>query len=132
MINNRDQTVMQFRIIPMVRNTSLLDFLYQSHSLATNLHFPIQVKPVSTVPLQTQSSLHLGIFTESLLISPSTDPCNDWHTVGPLQMFVARRKGQTNIKIPNLPRVQGHAQAFTSPWQHFINSGPQHSLPGLT
>lgn len=40
--------------------------------------------------------------------------------------------GQRNKQTPGLPTFQGHAQVFTSPWQHIANSESQHSLPGLT
>ena len=73
-------------------NSRLSIFVYPKNSvLELTSHqaaFPIQVKPVSTVALHTQSSFHLDIFIESLLISSLNHPGNAWRTTGVFQMFV--------------------------------------------
>lgn len=103
MINARDETVRQFQIIPIFRSTSISDFPYWSHLktpvlglISHQLAIPIQVKPVSIAAIHIQNSFCLGIFKESFLVSPSTDPCNAWHTTGALQMLVAWRNEWTN------------------------------------
>lgn len=135
MINNRDQTVMQFQIIPMSRNTSLPDFLYQSHFknpvlgfISHQLAFPVQIKPVSTVALQTQNSSHLGIFIESFLTSPA-------HAMTGIQLVLSKcllcegmnkqtHRSQPSHSSRSCPSLRFSMATFYKPWTAALTPWP--------
>ena len=108
-MNTRDETIMQFQIIPC-RNTSIPDFPYLStlriqsySSLAIKLHSLFKSNQSPQQHLHTPSSFRLDIFIESLLISSLNHPGNAWHTTGVFQMFVVCRNEWTKEQADPKP-----------------------------